>query len=304
MKAQLLVCMVVGLTAAGCGRTRTEPPPPQPRPDAAPPYIGYPRVSAGTRLSCLVTADGKVECWGRDAEQYTLPDGERLIDVSVGGLSACGVRRSRTLLCWPGERGRWGSSLDYPDGDFRKVSVDGFNACGVRSDGRLACWGQPDDGLNDPPEGRFSDVAMGRSHACALRVEGTVVCWGANVAGSTDAPPGKFVSVVAGGSSCAMSAEGVVRCWGSSGQAYTGFNGRRARAVAAGDSSTCIINEQKELECKGDQVSTPPLPRGPFEQIDLGDYHGCGVRTDGTVACWGLNDEGQTSYGQSTPPRR
>lgn len=31
--------------------------------------------------------------------------------------------------------------------------------------------------------------------------------------------------------------------------------------------------------------------------ISSGSYHSCAIRTDGTLACWGLNN-----YGQATPP--
>ena len=37
--------------------------------------------------------------------------------------------------------------------------------------------------------------------------------------------------------------------------------------------------------------STPPA--GTFTEVSAGDYHTCGVKTDGTVACWGDNDDGQ-----------
>ncbi len=38
-------------------------------------------------------------------------------------------------------------------------------------------------------------------------------------------------------------------------------------------------------------------PSGTFTRIIAGYWHTCGVRSDGTLACWGLND-----YGQTTPP--
>jgi hypothetical protein len=38
-------------------------------------------------------------------------------------------------------------------------------------------------------------------------------------------------------------------------------------------------------------------PNGTFLQVSTGGYHTCGIHTDKTVACWGLNEEGQ-----STPP--
>ena len=38
-------------------------------------------------------------------------------------------------------------------------------------------------------------------------------------------------------------------------------------------------------------------PSGTFIQVSVGGYHACGIKSDGTLAGWGLND-----YGQSTTP--
>ena len=298
MRASITGAITITLLVVACGRTRGEPPPPSPRPDAAPPYTGYPRVSAGVALSCSVNADGQVDCWGRDAEKYSLGNTERVLDIDVSGSKACGILRDHTLLCWPGERGRWATPLNWPDGTFRKVAVGFGAACGLRTDGTLGCWGSPEEGITDPPEGPFLDVDMGPSHACALRANRTLVCWGWNLHGATDAPEGEFASVSSGGGNCALSEAGIVSCWGGAGKSFVG---RHVRMINVGDFITCLINDQRELECEWGHVSPTPLPPGPFEQIDLGDYHGCGVRTDGSIACWGLNDNGQTSYGESAP---
>jgi alpha-tubulin suppressor-like RCC1 family protein len=34
---------------------------------------------------------------------------------------------------------------------------------------------------------------------------------------------------------------------------------------------------------------------GPFRDVTAGVSHTCGVKTDGSVACWGRNVEGQTT---------
>ncbi|HCP61715.1 MAG TPA: hypothetical protein DIU14_04485, partial [Actinobacteria bacterium] len=41
--------------------------------------------------------------------------------------------------------------------------------------------------------------------------------------------------------------------------------------------------------------ATPPS--GSFSSVSAGRYHTCGVKTDGTVACWG-----DDTSGQATPP--
>ena len=42
-----------------------------------------------------------------------------------------------------------------------------------------------------------------------------------------------------------------------------------------------------------------------FDSVSTGRDHTCGVRTDGSVACWGSNEDldGNDRYGQATPPQ-
>lgn len=41
-------------------------------------------------------------------------------------------------------------------------------------------------------------------------------------------------------------------------------------------------------------------PTGTFNQVDVGQYHSCAVKTDGGIVCWGLNDKGQTTVPSGT----
>ena len=50
----------------------------------------------------------------------------------------------------------------------------------------------------------------------------------------------------------------------------------------------------------GGQQLTYPV-QGPFIDIALGDYHTCGLRPDGSVACWSAG-ENEMDVGQLTPP--
>jgi len=88
-------------------------------------------------------------------------------------------------------------------------------------------------------------------------------CWGYNVYGEATPPAGTFTRSPRWGS----------RLW---------FAGRRQRGVWGDDSH-------------GGQ-STPPV--GTFTQVSLAFEHSCGLQADGSVACWGNNEDGET-----TPPR-
>ena len=61
---------------------------------------------------------------------------------------------------------------------------------------------------------------------------------------------------------------------------------------------TCAIKTDGTLACWGDNddgQASPPT--GTFIAVSAGDYHTCAIKTDGTLACWGWNE-----YGQATPP--
>ena len=70
----------------------------------------------------------------------------------------------------------------------------------------------------------------------------------------------------------------------------------RFKQVGGGYGHSCGLKVDGTVACWGwnrDGRSTPPP--GTFRQISVGTHHACGVKTDGTVACWGLNDLGQAA---------
>lgn len=147
-----------------------------------------------------------------------------------------------------------------------------------------------------------TQVATGFFHSCAVTVGGRVRCWGSGGSGrlgrgstASSPVPGEVVKPgavtltdaiqVATGTqhSCALIVTGSVKCWGAASRGQIGRG-------TTSDSWTAI-----------DVVLAPGGPvLGDITQIAAGSNHTCGLRNDGTVACWGANGSGRLGDGTTT----
>ena len=65
-------------------------------------------------------------------------------------------------------------------------------------------------------------------------------------------------------------------------------------AVSAGDSHSCGLRTDGTIECWGaNRDGETDAPGGSFSAVSAGVSHSCGLRTDGTIECWGRNWEGE-----------
>jgi len=68
------------------------------------------------------------------------------------------------------------------------------------------------------------------------------------------------------------------------------------KQVDAGNGFTCGIRTDGTIACWGDNSKgQTDAPAGTSSQVSAGGGHACSVRTDGTIACWGDNSKGQTN---------
>ena len=71
-----------------------------------------------------------------------------------------------------------------------------------------------------------------------------------------------------------------------------------AAAVSAGGNHSCGLRTDGTVACWGsNDIGQASPPSGTFSAVSAGGAHSCGVKTDGTLACWG--DDGN---GQASPP--
>jgi alpha-tubulin suppressor-like RCC1 family protein len=239
--------------------------------------------------------------------------------VSVGSISACGIRTTGRLYCW----GYGGYLGDGGDGNtdqpvptevagghttWRSVSVGGETTCAIRSPGRMYCWGNnfygtfgnTTSGFSFVPtlvSGGFSDwtaVSAGTNATCGRRANGRLYCWGRDHKGQLGN------GAVHGGGSTPRPVAGGFTDWTS---------------VDAGGSSTCGRRANGRLYCWGENVwgqlgngnqadrQAPTLVAGGFTDwtaVSAGSRHTCGLRRNAQLRCWGLGSDGQRGDGTTT----
>ena len=215
---------------------------------------------------------------------------------------------------------------------FADVSAGDYHGCATRQDGSVTCWGSDSEGQSTPPEldpdmYSFLDVSAGRYHTCArtkctatfpvICPPGNIRCWGLNDVGQTSVSASTVYKSIDAGQhhTCGLTSGNDIECWGwdDDGQSTVPAPpaGYRYTQVSAGGQHTCATLEcesglcllRTNVSCWGlnDYGQTDVPGTFPdyhsFTQISAGWYHNCGVKTDGTVLCWG-ND----GSGESTPP--
>jgi Regulator of Chromosome Condensation (RCC1) repeat protein/regulator of chromosome condensation (RCC1) repeat-containing protein len=261
--------------------------------------------------------------------------GRHFATLSVNGLHACAITGDHEAYCWgsngTGQLGIGPGPISVPAptavaGGLKFVSVAaGLNhSCGVTVAGQLYCWGFNKDNqlatdtvkgslapLAIPSDVKFVFVTAGGSHSCAIAADTTAYCWGEFEHGRLGI--GESFTEVMTGKQHQMTPAAVDLAI-------------KYRSLSAGGVHTCGVALSGEAYCWGDNLggrlgkggsfltrhhasTKPSPPKGNLRltMISAGDYHTCGVTSDGALYCWGGNEEGQlgngTTKGKGEPVR-
>ena len=265
--------------------------------------LGEHSIASTGRGSCALDGQGAIHCWGGlSAERWAIPVGQ-FVELHASSDEICAVRTDGSVECFveSGLAAGGGAAELLPAGKVTQLALQRGAVCGIDGSGSPFCNSSNSIPvpLTVPLGAVFSMVSVGGYFACGIRAQaGSILCWGYPgdnscawvdpMTGQLDAPAGEFVSISSGlFSSCAIEKSGKVHCWG------------------AGDAS-----DDPNLTCRGflQNFGQSIPPEGMFRSISVGANHVCGVKTDGTVACWGAGttDEGCQDAGencrQSRPP--
>jgi signal peptidase I len=265
---------------------------------AAGTWAGIADIAAGEEHSCAVLVDGTAWCWGENgrgqlgdgtttdrstATQVVGPGGTgHLADVAgitAGREHTCAALDDGTAWCW-GENGRGQLGTGNTTDSRYPVQVDGIGGSGTLAG--------------------VDEIEADREHTCALLSAGTMACWGENgrrqLGDGTTTDRRSPVQVVGSGGAgtlgsvagfglgeqhtCAVLDDGSAWCWGEGSQ------------HRLGNGSTTDRGTPTQVKGTGGSGNLAGVA-----QIDGGNEHTCAVLTDGSVRCWGRNNQGELGIG-------
>ncbi len=264
------------------------------------------QISVGLGMSsyghtCALKNDGTVWCWGynkygqlgigttatKTSPVQTLGPGgtgvfTNVSQIATGSQSVCALKTDSTVWCWGiNDSGQLGNNSNY--GKRFPTQVVGAGGTGVLTD--------------------VSKISMGSYTTCAVKTDNTVWCWGSGNSGqlgnnssSSSYFPVQVLSSdgvtylsdvsyisVGGSHTCAVKTDGTAWCWGY------GHYGQ----LGIGTTTTQYLPVQV-LDSDGSGTLNN------VSQISLGYSFSCALKTDGTMWCWGYNDDGQAGLGYRT----
>lgn len=213
-------------------------------------YPALKSISVTTNVGCGLQDDGKLHCWGIDAD-FPPKDHPalKLFQINYGG--GCGVTLDDKVYCWNStegyyldlevrlanyisinsnrspcvigsnglkcdDRSRWYYNMPKLDNPKEVVTAKD-HACAI--DGiKVVCWGSAGGAENVPQNMNFiapKNLSLGVAHSCVLDM-GKVKCWGSNVHGQLDVPAVSraFKKITSTGNSICATDGQKLMCWG------------------------------------------------------------------------------------------
>jgi alpha-tubulin suppressor-like RCC1 family protein len=270
------------------------------------------QVAAGGSHTCGLRWDGTLWCWGwglygqrgdgsldqslNTPAAVKADDGgapwSDWITVTAGAYHTCGIRENGTLWCWGyGEYGQRGDASTTANratpvrvlgtggsaawSDWSAVAAGSTNdhmTCGRRTNGTLWCWGQRGIYGNLGDGSTTSQVVSSPVQVIAATEVGgpAWVDWNEASVGSLHV--------------CGRRTNGTSWCWG---YGQLGLRGDGTVTAARATPIQVLANGAMAGGAKWSDWST----------IAVGGAHACGIRTSGSLWCWGAQSYGRLGDG-------
>ena len=265
----------------------------------------------GVYHTCALLVDGDLKCFGRNHS------GQLGISSIISPNDAIGDQTGEVSPSLP--------AVNFSGRKVKAVATGTMHTCALTSDGKIFCFGENSDsqlGTDDnfdllqPGSEAVLDLAVqitvGSQHSCAILQNGQAKCWGGNLQGQLGL---NSITLHGNGDMASLPAVDLGTI-------------ERPIKIAAGNTSTCALLQNRNVKCWGrndfGQVgingSNPTYGSGSptlqsqsivyFEStaaaslatdIVMGGDVACALKADGLMKCWGKNSEGQVGQNSNQP---
>lgn len=307
------------------------------------PYMGprAAKIVAENRRACAILDDGTLKCWGEGvATPVTIDAGSTFKQVAIGGQT-CAIKSDDTLWCWTSAAptlvqvaGTY-AAVAVGDDHACAITLGKTLACwGSNNQGQLGL-GHYMTGPTTPTaiigdNTDWSTVTAGEEHTCALKTSGALWCWG-GATNLTHTPAAVHdtetfidLSIVGSGTMVVRSDGTFLRGSGANIAVYNGIPSTwklvRETYGAGIHTHRCGLRNDNTLFCWGSnwrgqiglvETGAPQGATTPTQVGDVGEYvdvaignrFTCGIKTDGSVRCFGAAAMGQLGDGRAIAPR-
>jgi alpha-tubulin suppressor-like RCC1 family protein len=267
------------------------------------------KIAAGARHTCASVMDGRVMCWGENDDgevgdgafspDRTTPQVVSSVrdplDLVAGAEHTCALLQDGSVFCWgDNDSGQLGNGstttsaaprrVDGLSGAPQELAVGDRTTCAIYASS-AQCWGNLfETRPQDVPD--VKSVAGGDNHVCTVGTDGVVRCFGRgssyqlgqNAMADVAAPGVEAIGVAnaaeffgRGNQSCAVLSDGTAKCWGLN------------ENVRLGTGMNSYFT----------QTPAPVMGLSGIADFALGYEASCALKTDGALACWGRNYNGQ-----------
>jgi hypothetical protein len=237
---------------------------------------GFDQVAVAGGIACAIRDDSTTVCWDETGNVTEQGDGYVRLGGHGDAQTICFVTAEGSIDCYPALPDA------LPGGPVRAIDISISDACVVMMDGSVECAAS-----EAPPEIVAEGISVG-THACAT-VDGRVTCWGW---GGEDIDMDAVASTEVTSLSvpCAATALGKVECWRRESRDYRNLaatcDTRSDIVQVASGGFTCVRDRAGLVQCWGD-VGVAGGPSEPLLSMSVGEFHACGVTSDGRLNCWG-----------------
>ena len=162
------------------------------------------------------------------------------------------------------------------------------------------CWGRSTARQTTPSNTTRRWLSCNHRYCCAIGPGHKVDCWGSNTWFKSEPPTDVLAQYLTTGGNHACVVEKVtnyLRCWGANHHGQTKVPAQQTfLRVAAALQHTCGIRTNGSITCWGASAENElASPSGIFRSISCGLCFCCAISVESKVSCWGCNKVSQTA---------